>query len=191
MKRLFLILCFVILIFPLASADNETCQRFRSHGHNYADLEDVSINTDDDVVIIRHNDHSSGSVKIVHGDELYVDGHRVELDQQQQKLVRNYYERALEMTEYAEDIGLAGAEVGIEGAKIGLRAAGKALSLIFTDYDEEDFEREIERESKKIEAKADKLEDKADKLEDMASELEDLQDQLKDGIPALEVLVWF
>ncbi len=191
MKRLFLILCFVILIFPLVSADDETCQRFRSHDHNYAHLEDVSIETDVDVVIIRHNDHGSVSVKIAHGDELYIDGHRVELDQQQQKLVGKYYKRVMEMTEYAEDIGLAGAEVGIEGAKVGLRAAGKALSLIFTDYDEEDFEREINRETKKIEAKAAKLEDKADKLEEMASELEDLQEQLKEEIPALHDLDWF
>ena len=191
MKRLFLILCFVILIFPLASADNETCQRFRSHDHNYVHLEDVSIDIDEDVVIIRRNDHGSVSVKITDGDELYIDGHRVELDPQQQKLVRDYYKRALEMTEYAKDIGLAGAEVGIEGAKIGLRAAGKALSLIFTDYDEEDFEREIERETKKIEAKAAKLEDRADKLEEMASDLEDLQEQLADEIPALDELDWF
>jgi hypothetical protein len=191
MKKFVLILCFAFLILPLASAREETCQRFHSHNHSYTHLDDVSIDADDNSVIIRRNDHSSVVVKIKHGDELYIDGRRVELDRQQQKLVRNYYELALEMTEYAKDIGLAGAEVGLEGAQIGLKAAGKALSLIFTDYDEEDLERELKRETRKIEAKAAKLEDKADKLEDMASELEDLQDQLKEGIPALDELDWF
>ncbi len=86
---------------------------------------------------------------------------------------------------------MEGLAIGIEGAKLGISAIGRVLRMAFTDYDEDDLERDMERGAEVIEAKAEVLEDRAKELEEMAEDLQDLTYEMCEEIPALTALDWF
>jgi hypothetical protein len=151
------------------------------------------LEIDDGEVIITCDKwrYRSDEVRITESYKLYVNGERVDVDEEQRELLKNYYNQAIEVHEEAMVIGREGAKIGIEGAKIGTKAAASALKMLFLNFDEDDFEREIESESEELEEMAEELEERADELEEMAENLEDIHDDLSREIPELRELRWF
>lgn len=159
--------------------------------HHEGHLNNVSIDIDDGTIILTHEDRRRESVEITEDYELYVNDERVVLDENQQALVADYYELGMEIVDYAKGIGLEGARIGLSGAKLGLKAVGNVFKLVFTSYDTDDFEREMEREAARLEARAEVLEEHAEVIEDMVEELEEIADEMNREIPELDDLDWF
>lgn len=154
-------------------------------------LDGVSIDLDDGSIILTHEGRRRETVEITEDYELYINDERIDLDEDQQMLVAEYYELGMDIVAYAKRIGWEGAKIGVSGAKLGLKAVGNVFKLIFTSYDTEDFEREMEREAARLEARAEILEEKAEVIEDMAEELEDIAYEMNREIPELRELDWF
>ena len=132
-----------------------------------------------------------GSVILTEDYELYVNDRQVNLTPEQQELVEEFHVLVFEMVDEAKYIGWEGAKVGVSGAKLGMKAIGRLFKMIFTNYDEDDFERDMERDAELLEIKAEKLEDKARVIERKARDLEDITDVLFDEVPELRKLDWF
>lgn len=162
-------------------------------GYNYGRHDDARLKIDGNDVIItcEKRRYRSDEIKITGDYRLYVNGDRIDLDNEQKNLVKDFYQQAVEIDKEAKVIEKEGKEIGLEGARIGVRAASGALKLLFLDFDEDEFEEKIERQAEKLERKADALDEKAGKLEDLADELEDMQHELSRKIPELDELRWF
>ena len=181
-----------LLIF--AGASSADCDYY-VHGvsvHNGGAFEDMSFDLEDgSIIMTRTVGRRVETVEITEDYELYINGDYVKLDADQQKLVQEFYDRGMEIVEYAKELGWEGARIGVSGAKLGLKAVGNVFRLLFTGYDTDDFEREMERAAAKIEARAERLEEKAEKVEDMVEELEDISWAMDREIPELRELDWF
>ena len=151
---------------------------------------DVEVNFDDGSLVFTHEDDDE-TVEITDEYELIVNGQAVRLDADERRLVRKYYESFEHIMEEAKEIGIEGAKLGVQGAKLGIAAAVGSLKLLSPNYDEEDFEDELDHKSEKIERVAAKLEERAAKLERRAKTLERLHDQLRSNIDELDELGWF
>lgn len=135
-------------------------------------------------------EHADFEVEITREYDLYVDGKRITLDDDQRRLVQDYYDLLFEVAYHARDIKWEGAKIGVKGAGIGVKAIGGLVKMLFTSYDEDEFERDMEREAEKIEEDAEKIEDRAERLEQMAYDLQDRFDSMVAGIPELGELDW-
>lgn len=151
--------------------------------------DDLIIDIEKGSVIIT-NEYEDDEIEITDEYELIINGDRIETTPDQQKLLEEYHTLVFDIKDYALEIGKEGAKIGIEGARIGLKAVGGVIKMIFTDYDEDDLDRDLERETEAIEAKAEVLEDKADKIEEMADDLDDLFYDMEESIPAIAKLDW-
>jgi hypothetical protein len=165
-----------------------------NHGHHIyhwdSDI-DFDIDEGDIVITCDKRRYRSDEVRITEYYKLYVNGERVDVDDEHKELLKDYYHQAIDLHEEAMIIGREGAKIGIEGAKIGTKAAASALKMLFLNFDEDDFEREIESETEELEEMAEELEERADELEEMAENLEDIHDDLSREIPELRELRWF
>lgn len=163
------------------------------HDYHYHWNDGIKLEIDDDDVIItcEKRRHKSDEVRITKDCQLYVNGDRVDVEDDQKELVKNFYRTAIDLHEEAEIIGREGAEIGVQGAKIGAKAVSGVLQMLLLDFDEDKFEAKIEREAELLEEKAEKLEERAEVLEDMAEDLEDMHDDLARKIPELRELRWF
>jgi len=159
---------------------NERDCRFHNH----------EVELDDKHLFITAVDHNDFEIEITPDVEVYIDNKKLVLDPEQQELAEDYYNLFMEMTQEAREIGWEGARIGLQGAGIGLKALGGVVKMIFTSYDEDDLERDMERAAEKIEARADRLEQRAELIEDMAYELEDRFDEFIRAVPELKRLDW-
>jgi len=141
-------------------------------------------------LVLTHNEYDRPEVEITADYELYVDDERVKLDEDQQKMVTLYYDLAIKLRRQAKEIGWEGARIGAGGVKLGVKALGRVVKMLFTDYDEDDLERDMERDAEKLEDKAEILEKKAEEIERMAEDFEDLTYEMFDDIPELNDLEW-
>jgi len=159
---------------------------FEYDDNTWFDLEDGSV-------IITHKERGEprSTVEITDAYELYIDDERINLDPDQQALVKEFHVQSVEIVDFAKVIGLEGAKIGVEGAKLGAKAVGSLFKLLLPGYDTDDYENEIEHEAEKIEAKAEILEDKAEVIEEMVDELDDLARDMRSEIPELRKLRWF
>jgi hypothetical protein len=148
---------------------------------------------DDGSVVITHKERGEprSTVEITGSYELYIDDERINLNSEQQDLVREFYGQSVEIVDFAKVLGLEGAKIGVDGAKLGAKAVGSLFKLLLPDYDTDDYEYEIEHEAKQIEHKAKILEEKANEIEDMSDELDDLARDMRSEIPELRQLRWF
>ena len=190
----------LFLISAAYAAGDECCDNWHFDHHDndgnhlyYGWNDDIDLEIDDGEVIITcdRRRYKSDEVKITDSYKLYVNGERVDVDDEQEELLKKYYHLAIDVHEEATLIGREGAKIGVEGAKIGAHAVSGVIKLLLLDFDEDDFEREMEDKAEKLEEKADKLEERADALEEMAENLEDLHDDLSRKIPELHELRWF
>ncbi len=152
----------------------------------------ISIDMKHGAVVIKHREGRDRSkVEITEEYNLFIDGEKIETDQEQKKLLGEYHQTVVDIHESAKEIGWEGARIGVDGARIGLQAGLGVLKMLFTSYDEDDLDRDLDRATAKIEARAEALEDKAEIIEDMADDLEDLTIDLSEAIPELAQLEWF
>ena len=163
------------------------------HDCHYHHNNRIRLDIDDDEVIItcERRRYRSDEVKITGNYRLYVNGDRVDVDDDQKELLKKFYHKAIDLNEEARLIGREGAEIGVEGARIGAHAVAGVMKLLLLDFDEDEFEESIEWEAERLEEKAEKLEERAEALEEMAEDLEDMHDDLGRKIPELRELRWF
>jgi len=157
-------------------------------------FDDVVIRLSDETVLIT-NEYEDGKIKITDEYELYVNRKLIETDREQRKLLEEYYTLAMDIDDYAKELGKEGAKIGAEGLFVGEMAAASALRQIFNNYDnddddDDDLEWRVERAAERLESKAEALEEKAEKIEDMADDLEDLFYDMEESIPAIKKLDW-
>ena len=117
------------------------------------EIDDISIGIDDGTVFLEH-EYEDEWIEITEDYELFVNGDRVKTDEEQQEMVVEFYDGVIEIKDMAIDVGIEGARIGLAGAGIGLKAVGGVFKMIFTDYDEDDLDRDLERAASKLEAKA-------------------------------------
>jgi hypothetical protein len=152
---------------------------------------DTRIYIRNDDVVIRTEDLAAGKVIITEDFDLIVNRDTLELNEDQQALVFEYYQLVDESIESAKNIGWEGAKVGVSGAAIGVKAVVGVFRMILPNYGPDDLERDMEAEAARIEAKADILEKKAEIIDEKLDELESIHETLKQEIPELKNLDWF
>jgi hypothetical protein len=150
----------------------------------------VILDIDDGSVFLTHEDYRHDEIEITEDYELIVNGEEVALTESQQELVIEYHDLTYAIIDEALDIGWEGAKLGAEGAKVGLYALANLVKLVRSDYDSDDYERDVERKAAQVERKAAKLEKRASEIEEMADDLEDTLDEMFEDIPALRDLEW-
>ena len=181
-----------LMIFTGSSIADRHHDIHYAHSYDKDVCEGMSFDLDDGSIIITLTDRRSVEiVEITEDYQLYINDEQIELNADQQKLVQEFHIKGMEIVEYAKELGWEGAKIGVSGAKLGLKAVGNVFKLMFTSYDTDDFEREMEREAAKIEARAERLEEKAEKVEDMADDLEEIAWDMEREIPELRELDWF
>ncbi len=143
------------------------------------DIGNYEMEIDDGTIILSPRSRRYSEVKITDDCRLYVNGRKVELDDEQKELVMEFHGLAVQIEEDARKIGKEGAKIGVAGAKLGIDALASVFKLLRSDYDSDDLEREIEHKAAKIEAMAEKLEARAEKIEQMACELEMIEEKME------------
>ncbi|HOP06006.1 MAG TPA: hypothetical protein PLF13_01810 [candidate division Zixibacteria bacterium] len=183
--------CSYALASPRVYFDNDSDHEISITSLNKCRMGEVQIEIDDEDIYLTHELYFDDEILINEKHELYVNEVKVELNADQQKLVDDYYTLIFELRDYAKEIGWEGAKIGIHGAKLGLQAIGGLFKMLFTSYDDDDFERDMELAADKIETKAERLEQKAEYLEDMADLFEEINYEMFEDIPALKELEWY
>ncbi len=152
-------------------------------------MDDIRVNIHDGSVILT-NEYEDGKIKITKDYELYVNGRLVKTDPGQEKLIAEFHDGVFDVKDRAIKIGIKGARIGVEGAGLGVQAIAGIIKMIFTDYDEDDLDRDMEKAAQKIELKADGLEEEARKIEDLVDHLEDVYYDMDEEIPEIHALGW-
>ena len=181
----------LLLLFVSSLTAAKAEKVFKNNFHHSNCLDNVVVEIENDILILTCEYDRGLYVEITHDHKLFVSGKRVQLNRYQRNLVEEYYDHFMEIMDRAKEIGLEGAKIGIEGAKIGFLAAKGAMKLLVSEYDQEDFEREIERESEKLEIRTEEIEEMVDDMEEVADEFEELHYTMKSDIDELNDLDWF
>ncbi len=192
MKKVLLTTVMVLLMASVVSAGNRHIE-IEVDGFSFdraCRLHNHQVQWDKRTVLITAVDHDDFDVEIDSDYDLSIDGEKVDLTPQQQVMVEEYYEQFDGLTDEVKEIIWAGAKIGLKGAGVGLKAITGVVKMIFTDYDEDDLERDVERAAEKIEAQAEVIEKQAEKVEDMAYDLEESFDLMVKAIPELQKLDW-
>ena len=171
MKKVIFVAPIILLIFTLSLFAKEIEKNNKNCDHHFTCLENLEIDIDDDILILTCQNDDDLWIEMTAGGNLYISDHRVYLDQHQQKLVAEYYDRFMDIVEQAKLIGKEGAKIGVKGAKIGILAAGAVIKMLVTDYDSDDLDEEMEEEAEELEARAEDLEEMAEELEEEAEKL--------------------
>jgi hypothetical protein len=153
--------------------------------------DDVEFRIDDGSIIFESKEFGDEYVEITRDYKLIVNGKRVKTTDEEDELIQDFYDLTFKVIHDAKKLGIEGVKIGISGAHIGLKAISGVFKMIFTDYDSDDLEDEMEAEAEKIEKKAERLEKRAERLEDRVEELEDIHDEMVEKISELRQLEWF
>lgn len=188
MRKYLILLVGLIFLAGSVMADSPNVKTYKMKTNKSYLLNNCEIDIEDGSLVLEKRGRRGVKMEINGDYELFVDDEKIETSDEQQKLVVQTYDGSMLIVEYAKDIGLEGVQIGLQGAKLGLKAVGGVFKMIFTAYDEDDLEDDMERAADKIEARADKLEKRADKLEVMVEDLEIVFDDLIDMTPELEPL---
>ena len=181
----------VMSLFLLFAITTSTFSAKDTHKKRYSLLDNISIDIEDDTIILTNRDDDHEYVEITGSYELYINGRSTDLSRSERRLVAKYYNQFFEIIDYAKEIGEDGAKLGVMGAKIGIKAASKALEAVFTDYDIDDIDVDLEMESEQLEELVAELEERAEELEELADEFEELHYELRNEVDELHDLRWF
>jgi hypothetical protein len=173
----------LLLASPLLAWESSDRHKYQ-YGH--CNFDHLSMDFDEGTLIFDFGSRHGDIVEITEDYQLYINGELIPTDEEQQKQLRECYHLADRLTTEAVRIGLEGARIGIDGARIGFRAMGGVLKMLFTDYDEDDLERDMERHTRRLERRAERLEKKAERIETMAEKLELAYERLERDIPELQ-----
>jgi hypothetical protein len=188
-NRVIILIILLVVVSSLSAAKSNKVVKSNYHHSNC--LDNVEVDIENDILILTCEYDNDLYIEITPNHELYISGKHIYLNRNQQQLVGEYYDHFMEILERAKEIGKMGAKIGVEGAKIGLLAARGAIKMLLSDYDQDDFEQEIEEKSEKLEIRSEELEEMADELENVADEFEDLHYTMKSEIDELNDLDWF
>jgi hypothetical protein len=189
-KTLIFLLALALIVLAFVTVDAKTRHHFASTTYNYNDG-DLSIDFEGSSLIITCDYDDYDVVEINAEYELYVNDDEIKLDQEEQKLVKEFYDQSAEVQRSVKKIAAEGARIGLKGAKLGLKAIGGLFKAALTSYTTDDLERDIEWEAERIEADAEVLERKAKKIERQVDLLEDIGIELTDRIPELQEIECF
>ncbi len=103
-------------------------------------------------------------VEITQSYQLYINGYKIDLSRSERKLVAKYYNQFFDIIDFAKDLGHDGAMLGVAGAKIGVQAAAEVLKAVFSEYEIDDLEEELEIESEKLESLILELKERTEEL---------------------------
>lgn len=186
MRNILIALIAVLLLFPAANAADLKCRNHvnRSFGTVWSN-DHVDIDLDDGTIILKRQGRSKDRVEITENYELFVNEEQIDLDEDQQKLVKEFYDGSIALIDTAAQIGIEGAKIGLSGAALGLKAIGGVFKMIFTEYESEDFEDDMEDQAEEIEDRAEELEERAEELEDMAENVADVFYDMRREIPEI------
>jgi len=199
MKKFVIILIVILFAFgsvyagkyKKAKDDDEHSYTYVISDDKIAEIDDINIEIEDGSVILSEESTFENVVEITEDYELYVNDRQVKLTPEQQDLVEEFHVQVFEVVDEAKYLGWEGAKIGVSGAKLGMKAISRLFKMVFTSYDEDDFERDMERDAELLEGKAEKLEDKAKVIEKMADDLKFITEELFDDVPELRRLEWF
>lgn len=140
--------------------------------------------------LIIEQKHGEGQVAIDRDGSLLINDEPIRTDKKQTDLAIEYYELATAAFDQAEQIGEEAVKVGLKGAELGLKAATGVFRMLMPGYTSEDFEKDMEKDSKKVEAKAERVEEKAETLEKTVEYIEKVHEELWEAVPELNDLEW-
>ena len=184
-------LALLALLVSSVSADGDQDCQFFLGDLNKWHMDGFKYVIDDGSLFISHRGHRHDRVEMTEDGRLYINDESVDLNRKQQRLVATYYELTMDIVSQAKDLGHEGARVGIEGAKLGLKAVGGVFKMMFTSYDGDDLDQDMEWEAERLERKAKRLEEKAKDIEELAEDLERIVEEMKETIPEIGELGWF
>jgi ribosome-associated translation inhibitor RaiA len=194
MKR-FGLLFFAALIMPLwvnlADADGHQDSEFSVRGLNKWHMDGVKYEIDDGSIFISHHGLRHDRVEITEEGQVYINDELVKLDREQQGLVATYYDLTTDIVSQAKNVGQEGARIGMEGAKLALKAVVGVVKMVFTSYDGDDLDQDVEWKAEKLERRAKRLEEKAEDIKELAEDLERIAEEMNETIPELRELGWF
>ena len=179
-----------LLVSPVSADGHQDCQ-FSVMDLNKWHMDGVKYEIEDGSIFISHHGLRHDRVEITEDGELYINDGSVKLDREQQRLVATYYDLTMDIVSQAKSLGHEGARVGIEGAKLGLKAVGGVFKMMFTSYDGDDLDQDMEWEAEKLERRAERLEEKAEDIEALTEDLERTVEGMDETIPELSELGWF
>lgn len=185
-----LVTVLVFLVSPVSAHGHEDCP-FSGMGLNIWHMDGVKYEIEDGSIFISHHGHRYDRVEITEDGQLYINDEFIKLNKEQQRLVASYYDLTIDIVIQAKSLGHEGARVGIEGAKLGLKAVGGVFKMMFTSYDGDDLDQDMEWEAERLERKAERLEEKAEEIEELAEELEWTVEEMDETIPELREVGWF
>ncbi len=183
--RIFIITAVVFLSLSPAMAAGDLCGDNFKINKRICYIGDYDLDIDGGDVYLYPNRHHRDEIRITDDYRLFVNGHEIDLDDEDRELVEEIHNLVLDIEKQAYSIGKEGAKLGAAGAKIGIQAVAGVFKLLRFDYDSDDLEKEMEIKAEKLEAQAERLEEQAEELEYMADELETLADRLERDIPEL------
>jgi hypothetical protein len=179
-----------LLMRPMSADGHQDCD-FSMMDLNKWHMDGVKYEIEDGSIFISHHGLRHDRVEITRDGQLYINDESIKLDREQQRLAAAYYDLTMEIVSQAKRLGHEGARVGIEGAKLGLKAVGGVFKMIFTSYDGDDLDQDMEWEAERLERKAERLEEKAEEIEELAEDLEWTIEEMDETIPELRELGWF
>lgn len=184
--RIFIItaVVFLLTLSPAFAAGDRCSDNFKIN-KRICCIGDYYLDIDGGDVYLYPDRHHHDEIRITDDFRLFVNGHEIDLDNEDRELVEKIHNLALDIEKQAYLIGKEGAKLGAAGAKIGIQAVAGVFKLLRFDYDSDDLEQEMEIKAEMLEAQAEILEEEAEELEDMADELEMLADRLERDIPEL------
>jgi len=185
------VLALLALLVSPVSADEHQDGQFSVMDLNKWHMDGVKYEIEDGSIFISHHGLRHDRVEITKDGQLYINDGFVKLDREQQRLVATYYDLTTDIVSQAKSLGQEGARVGIEGAKLGLKAVGSVFKMMFTSYDGDDLDQDMDWEAERLERKAECLEEKAEDIEDLAEDLERIAEGMNETIPELRELGWF
>ena len=191
MKKLGVGLLVVLLLFSFAGSVDAKKHKYHSDRNYNDDRDRLSIDIEDGDVIVEYESSDFYDIIVITENyKLYVNDKKVDLNEDQEKLVKLFYKQVKKIKKYTFSIGWEGAKIGVEGAKLGVKAIGRVIKLLSPNYDSDDLERDMERDAEAIEERAEKLEQKAEYVEELLDELDELANEMREKIPELEKLEW-
>ena len=142
-------------------------------------------------IVIELEDYESDEVVITRKHELIINNKKIETDESQDVLLKEYYDISMDVFEQVKKIGWEGAKVGLGGAAIGVKAVVGVAHMLLPSYSSDDFERDMEQASNRLEIKAEKLDAMGEWIDEQIDRLESIHNQLQAITPELQDLDWF
>ena len=151
-KAIFILLVGLLLSASLyAYDDDRQVHRFSgSHKWYGSMLDNIDVDIDGGDILMIEKGRDRNKVVITKDHQLIINGKKVKLDDDQQKKVIKFHDLTFALIDYAKEVGIEGAKIGVAGAAVGLEAVVKLFKLLDSEYDTEDYEREIEAKADAI-----------------------------------------